>query len=76
MVVVEIFAEEFGVGAFADSGGAKEEEEFLFAGGEVVENAGGQSEHDDISIKSLYAMDQLYGSGMYIRESWWGIIGE
>lgn len=41
MIVAEILSEKFGVGSFAYSGGSKEEEKLLFAGGEVVSHSAG-----------------------------------
>lgn len=45
MVVVKIFPQQLGIGAFPHSWGTEEEEEFLFAGGEIVENSAGDLKH-------------------------------
>lgn len=45
VVVAEVFAEELGVGALADSGGPEEEEKLLLVAGEVLEYSGGESKH-------------------------------
>lgn len=45
MVVVEVFSEEFGVGALANPWSPKEEEEFLFGAREVLDDSVGKSEH-------------------------------
>jgi hypothetical protein len=45
VVVAEVLAEKLGIGALADSGRSEEEEEFLLAGAEVIDNSLGESLH-------------------------------
>ena len=57
VVVVEIFSEQFGVGAFAYSWCSEEEEEFLFAWGEVGDGLVCESKHDMFNKSYSYTQN-------------------